>query len=443
DLPDAATAGMPVELSYATDLFDEASAAVIVERFVRLLRAVVADPRRPVGDIDLLTEFERRELAECSRGATAPPAEATLADLFAAQVRATPANTALADAVSGARIDYREFGAAVNRLARALIARGAGPGTVLAVSMRRGVDLLTTLYAVHAAGAAYLPLEPDHPAERVRAVLTTSGAAAVLTRPEDAADLPQDVPVWPLAELAADVRATDRPDTEPVTDTERVRPLRPADLAYVIYTSGSTGVPKGVAVPHAAVVNQIRWLCAHYGLGGDDVLLWRTPVTFDLSVWELFAAPACGATLVVAGPDDHRDPAAVARLIAEHRVTTVDFVPSLLAACLAVAAPGSGDSLRQVLCIGEALPAETARRCAEFGPAAIDNLYGPTEAAVSVTAHRVDVADEAAVPIGTPEAGVLVRVLDERLHPVPPGVTGELYLGGVQLARGYHERRAL
>ncbi|MGK8557862.1 non-ribosomal peptide synthase/polyketide synthase [Nocardia gipuzkoensis] len=436
--PDGEPGEMAVEFGYATDLFDEATITSVFDRYLLLLRAVVEDPARAVGDIDLLTSTEARELARYSTGGTTQAPSTTIADLFTAQAAATPDSTAVLDAEGGARLSYHEFAARVNSLARALIGRGVGPDTVVAVAMHRSVDLLVTLYAIHAAGAAYLPLDPDHPIERVRAVLAAARPRAVLARPADRASLPDDVPVWALDGLVAE-----RADASPVTDADRTRPLHPADLAYVIYTSGSTGVPKGVAVPHAAVVNQLRWMREHYRLGGDDIMLLRTPVTFDLSVWELFSALTCGAALVVAGPDAQRDPRAVADLVAEHGVTTVDFVPSLLSAFLEVAAAHEFPQLRRVLCIGEALPAETVRRFKDLSAARIDNLYGPTEAAVSVTAHRIDAVDGAAIPIGVPEANVVVHVLDSRLHPVPIGVTGELYLGGVQLARGYHDRPGL
>ncbi|MGW4282143.1 non-ribosomal peptide synthase/polyketide synthase [Nocardia sp. NPDC004750] len=426
---------MAVEFGYATDLFDEATVESMFDRYLLLLRAIVGDPTRAIGDMDLLTAEEAHRIAARSSGVRTQAPSATIADLFAAQVAATPEHPAVLDAAGGARLDYREFGARVNSLARALIRRGIGPETIVAVAMRRSVDLLATLYAIHAAGAAYLPLDPDHPADRVSSVLSAARPAAILTRTADRASLPGDVPVWTLGELEAE-----RLDGSALTDADRIRPLRPDDLAYVIYTSGSTGVPKGVAVPHAAVVNQLRWMRDHYRLGGGDVMLLRTPVTFDLSVWELFSAPTCGAALVVAGPDVHGDPREIARLMAEYHVTTVDFVPSLLAAFLEEATPDQFPDLRRVLCIGEALSAEIARRFRDFSDARIDNLYGPTEAAVSVTAHRIDVVEGAAVPIGVPEANVTVHVLDSRLHPVPVGVTGELYLGGAQLARGYHRR---
>lgn len=428
---------MAVEFSYATDLFDEATIISMVDRFVLLLRAIVADPARVVGDIELLTAHEAHELAVRETGGTTPPSSATIADLFAAQAATTPDSAAVLDSEDGVRLSYREFAARVNSLARSLIGRGVGPETVVAVAMRRSIDLLTTLYAIHAAGGAYLPLDPDHPLDRVRTVLAAARPRAVLTRPFDEANLPDDVPVWAFAELDAEYR-----DGSPVTDADRLEPLHPQNLAYVIYTSGSTGVPKGVAVPHAAVVNQLSWMREHYRLG-DDVMLLRTPVTFDLSVWELFCPLICGAKLVVAGANGSGDPDAMARLIAEHHVTTADFVPSLLSVFHETAAGRQFPDLRRVLCIGEVLSTETVRRFRDLSDARIDNLYGPTEAAVSVTAYRIDGIDGSAVPIGVPEPNVIAHVLDSRLHPVPVGVTGELYLGGIQLARGYHQRRDL
>uniref|UniRef100_UPI002456A14C non-ribosomal peptide synthetase n=1 Tax=Nocardia abscessus TaxID=120957 RepID=UPI002456A14C len=202
--PDGEPGDMAVEFGYATDLFDEATVTSMFDRYLLLLRAIVADPTRAVGDIDLLTEQETRQLAVRSVGTRTQTPAATIADLFAAQVAATPEHTAVFDAASGAQLDYRAFGARVNALARALIRRGIGPETVVAVSMRRSVELLATLYAIHAAGAAYLPLDPDHPIDRVRAVLAAARPGAVLTRPDDDAGLPGDVPVWTLAELAAE-----------------------------------------------------------------------------------------------------------------------------------------------------------------------------------------------------------------------------------------------
>ncbi|MGK8485768.1 amino acid adenylation domain-containing protein [Nocardia asiatica] len=230
-------------------------------------------------------------------------------------------------------------------------------------------------------------------------------------------------------------------DAKPVTDADRVAPLRAENTAYVIFTSGSTGRPKGVAVPHGAIANQLQWKAVEFGLDAADAVLLKTAATFDLSVWEFWSAAVCGGRLVIASPDGHRDPAYLNELMAREWVTTLHVVPSMLDALLTAGMP---DSLWRVLAIGEALPGSVAQRFLRENPRTeLFNLYGPTEAAVSITCHRVSDADRASVPIGSPEWNSRVVVLDARLRPVPVGVSGELYLAGVQLARGYFGRADL
>ncbi|WP_160098502.1 AMP-binding protein, partial [Rhodococcus sp. T7] len=208
----------------------------------------------------------------------------------------------------------------------------------------------------------------------------------------------------------------------PVTDADRVSPLWPGNTAYVIFTSGSTGRPKGVAVTHAAIVNRLVWMQGEYGLGSDDVVLQKTPVTFDVSVWELFWPLQVGARLVVARPEGHRDPGYLAGVIVEHGVTAVHFVPSMLAVFTAEPAAAGCASLRWVFASGEALAARTASRMRALVPGVgVHNLYGPTEAAVDVTFHEVTDADAVGVPIGVPVWNSQVFVLDGRLRPVPVG----------------------
>ncbi|MEU9388291.1 amino acid adenylation domain-containing protein, partial [Streptomyces sp. NPDC048279] len=217
-------------------------------------------------------------------------------------------------------------------------------------------------------------------------------------------------------------------------------PRRPA---YVIYTSGSTGRPKGVAVTHSGIVNRLLWMQDTYRLGADDRVLQKTPAGFDVSVWEFFWPLITGATLVLARPEDHQDPVHLAGLIERQRITTAHFVPSMLRAYLDEPAAAGRTALRQVMCSGEALPAPLAARFHQVLPGTrLHNLYGPTEASVDVTAHEVP-ADPAAVPIGRPVWNTRTYVLDGALNPVPPGVSGELYLAGVQLARGYLGRPGL
>ncbi|WP_455901807.1 non-ribosomal peptide synthase/polyketide synthase [Rhodococcus gordoniae] len=434
------TTGLRGALSYATDLFDPRTATAITERLVRLLETVTADPAVPVGDVDLLTADERRTVLEMWNATTADTGPiTTLGAVFAAQVAATPHAPAVT--VDGRTLGYADFDAVTNRLARRLLRAGAGPDRVIALAVPRSLELLVGMYAIVKSGAAYLPLDPEHPTERLRYVLDTAAPVAVLTTGDVAAAVP---------DTGAEVLRLDRLDL----DDESPAALTPADrpepagahLAYVIFTSGSTGRPKGVAVPHAAIVNRLRWMQHSYPLTATDTVVQKTPATFDVSVWEFFWPLQVGARLVVAAPGGHRDPGYLLRLFAEERVTVAHFVPSMLA--VFVDALHRHDrkpiALRHVFASGEALPAETAAALREaLPPTALHNLYGPTEAAVDVTAWTSTDTDHGAVPIGRPVWNTRTHVLDARLHPVPAGAAGELYLAGIQLARGYLHRPGL
>ncbi|MBF6229605.1 amino acid adenylation domain-containing protein, partial [Nocardia abscessus] len=434
-----AAAGIGGFFTYATDLFDRATVDGFAARFSRILAAVVADANTTVGDIELLADAERHDvLARWNATDQSVDASATLVSLLDASVAADPRATALvADAFDGERVEltYAELDARVNRLARHLISLGVGPESRVALALRRSVDLVVAMYAVAKSGGAYVPVDPDQAAERTSYILETAAPVCVLTNAE--AEFDTDVaPVVRIDELdLSDVAAT------PVTDADRVASLRPENTAYVIFTSGSTGRPKGVAVPHGAIANQLQWKNVEFGLDAADAILLKTAATFDLSVWEFWSAAVCGGRLVIASPDGHRDPAYLNELMAQEWVTTLHVVPSMLDALLTAGMP---DSLWRVLAIGEALPGSVAQRFLRENPRTeLFNLYGPTEAAVSITSHRVTLADETSVSIGAPEWNSRVYVLDGRLRPVPDGVSGELYLAGAQLARGYFGRADL
>ncbi|WP_222844245.1 non-ribosomal peptide synthetase [Aldersonia kunmingensis] len=425
-------------ITYATDLFDAATVQGFVDRFVRILQAVVADPDQPVGDIEVLDSVERAELV-FGWNDTAHPIDsgATLVSLFDAQVAATPDAVAL---VAGdIRLTYAEFDVRVNKLARWLISQGVRAESRVALAMRRSVDLVVAMYAVAKAGGAYVPVGIDQAAERTGHILEIAAPVCVLTTAADGLPTEGDAPVVAIDELDLS-RFADAP----VTDMERIEPLRPANAAYVIFTSGSTGVPKGVVISHAAIANQLQWKCAEFGMAGGDVTPLMTAATFDLSVWEFWSALVSGATLVITEPDAQRDPGVVNELIRAESVTTLHLVPSLLESLLTDADGELSPSVRQVLAIGEALPVSIAARFRRHNPSAqLFNLYGPTEAAVSATVHLVHDADDTVVPIGVPEWNTRAYVLDARLHPVPVGVPGDLYLAGAQLARGYDQRADL
>ncbi|WP_280400244.1 non-ribosomal peptide synthase/polyketide synthase, partial [Nocardia carnea] len=435
--PSGAPEGVSGYLTYATALFDEATVEGFADRFVRLLRAIVADPSVPVGDLEILAPAERTALAERNSTARELDSAATLVSLLETSVAADGAAVALVGA-DGTQVTYAELGARVHRLARYLIGRGVGPEVRVGLAIRRSVDLVVAMYAVSVAGGVYVPVDPDQAAERSEYILATAGPVCVLTNAETGFGT-GGVPVVVLDEL--DLGGF---DGAPVTDAERVAPLRASNTAYVIFTSGSTGQPKGVALPHAAVVNQLRYITSEFGLDAADAILLKTAATFDLSVWEFWTAAVCGGRMVIASPEGHRDPAYLNGLMRREGVTTLTVVPSMLDALLSADGTGVSTSLRRVLAIGEALPAATAQRMlADHPNIGLFNLYGPTEAAVSITTHRVTAADQVSVPIGVPQWNSRVYVLDGRLRPVPDGVSGELYLAGAQLAHGYFRRPEL
>ncbi|AEF42858.1 non-ribosomal peptide synthase/polyketide synthase [Hoyosella subflava] len=421
---------LPVAFTYSEALFDRDTAFEFAALLNRVLDAICADVHAIVGDLELVPALER-ETPELT-------AEyGTLVEMFEHQAQRTPDLLAFVGR-DGART-YRDFHARANQFARRLIACGLGPGHTVGIAMRPSERMLTVLHAVMKCGAAYVPLDIEHPPERIAHVMHVAGVGHVVA--DDGVQLPADTVRITFLE-----RELPHYSSAPVTRAERTRPLRPLDLAYIIFTSGSTGEPKGVAVPHAAVAHQITWMQSEYPIGPADTMLWKTPATFDLSVWEIWWPLAAGARVVIAEAGEHRDPRSVAALMSEFSVTTAPFVPSLLAAYLDTAEAGRCSSLQHVLCIGEPLPARLADRFRAICPAELHNLYGPTEAAVSIT-HLRDVThaatEWASVPIGEAEADCGVYILDRRLKRVPRGVIGELYVSGPQLARGYVARTGL
>ncbi|WP_233530075.1 non-ribosomal peptide synthase/polyketide synthase [Antrihabitans stalagmiti] len=421
-------------LTYATDLFDERSAMHLVSRLQRVLAAVGAKPAVRVGDIDILAPAEVE--ATFARNITdAVVSDVMLLDAFEARVAQSPGAVALR--FGGLSLTYAEFDGRVSRLARFLIEGGVGPESLVGLAIRRSLDLVVGMYAIVRAGGAWVPLDPDHPVDRIGHILETATPVCVLTTSRDRVEGLGSVPV-----VEIDVVDLSGFSAVPVAGSERLGAVRGDSPAYVIFTSGSTGKPKGVAVSHAAIVNQLAWMGAQYGLVESDVYLQKTATTFDVSLWGYFLPLQVGASVVVASPDGHRDPQYLAETIAAHGVTVTDFVPTGLSVFAGVADAELLSSLRLVFVIGEALPPETVSAFGSVCSAAVHNLYGPTEAAVSVT-YSPAVADGGSVPIGVPEWNTQVFVLDSRLRPVPDGVSGQLYLAGVQLARGYVGRAGL
>ncbi|MFT4047564.1 MAG: amino acid adenylation domain-containing protein [Solimonas sp.] len=408
-------------------------AAALAQRLERILQCAVAEPARPLSRYPLQSVAEERAVAAINATAQALP-PLTLRDALITQARRTPQALALRDAAVG--LTYAELRAQVCALAQALIAQGVRPGDIVAVALPRSARLGIALLAVIEAGAAYLPLDLSYPDERLAYMLGDArprlliSDAAARTR---CAALPGAPTLLGFDALLPDASAA--PDIT----------LTPAHPAYLLYTSGTTGRPKGVLVSHAAIVNRLLWMQHEYELGADDVVLQKTPSSFDVSVWEFFWPLIVGAQLAMAEPDAHRDPQQLVAAIEHYGVTCLHFVPSMLAiftASVETLYPQRPvcTSLRLTFCSGEALGTLQARAfIARFG-ATLHNLYGPTEAAIDVSYQPAAAAldgDAGSVPIGLPVWNTQLHVLDHALRPLPVGAPGELYLGGVQLALGY------
>ncbi|MCC9312327.1 amino acid adenylation domain-containing protein, partial [Kitasatospora sp. RB6PN24] len=403
---------------------------------VNLAASLVDGPESRLADVAVLDAAGRRQLVEEWNDTARPLVDATLPGLFAAQAARTP--DAVAVVFEGVELSYAELDARANRLARLLVGLGVGPESVVAVLMDRGVELVVSLLAVLKAGGAYLPVDPEYPAGRIEAVLADGTPVCVLSTTALEASVPDDVARVLVDHPLVASELAGLPAQAPVVQ------VLPAHPAYVIFTSGSTGRPKGVVVPHAGIVNRLAWMQELSGISAGDRVLQKTPFGFDVSVWEFFWPLVQGAALVLARPGGHREPAYLTGLIREQRVTVTHFVPSMLEAFLREPAAADCTGLRAVFCSGEALPAPLRDRFLELlDGVPLFNLYGPTEASVDVTAARCVAGDGVVVPIGGPVANTRVYVLDGSLSPVPVGVEGELYLAGVQLARGYVGRAGL
>jgi amino acid adenylation domain-containing protein/FkbM family methyltransferase len=419
-----------LEAHYATGLFDGATVRRWMGHLQTLLDAAAAGPGWPVRALPLMDEARRRQVLESWNGVPAAGAAGTpLHTRFERQADATP--HAVAVEAGGARVTYAELEARANRVAHALRAAGAGPDAVVGLCAERSPQMVVGMLGILKAGAAWLPLDPALPDDRLAFMVKDAAPRALLVHgPVPGALAAAGVPVVRMDPVEDDdALSTGRPDGGADADT----------LAYVIYTSGSTGRPKGVMIPHRGIGNRVAWAVETHRPGPGDAVLFKTPFTFDASVWEVFLPLWTGGRVVVARPGGHQDPAYLVDAVQRHGVTVLQLVPTMLQVLAARPGLERCATLRLLCCGGEAYPAALAREAARLLPsAALVNLYGPTEASIDVAAWRVRGGEDGShLPIGRPLAGTRLYVLDGALRPVPPGVAGELYAHGPGLARGY------
>ncbi|WP_431111402.1 amino acid adenylation domain-containing protein [Variovorax paradoxus] len=423
---------------YASELFEPATIERMTAHYVATLGALADDEGRAVGDIALLGAPEQAQLAAWSVNPHREPQLQPVHRLVEHHARQQPDATALLFADEA--LSFHELNRRANRLAHRLIALGVGPDVLVGIAMERSVEMVVALLGVLKAGGAYLPLDPDYPAERLAYMVQDSGIELLLAH--------RATRDWLHDRSSLTTLELDNLDLGGEPEADPGVALHGENLAYVIYTSGSTGKPKGAAIRHDALHSCMAWMQRTYGLTREDTVLHKAPFGFDVSVWELFWPLTAGARLVVANPGDQRDPARLVELIRRHQVTTLNFVPSMLQAFLAHEGIEASTRLKHIICGGEAMPAETQKETLQrLQGATLQNLYGPTETTIHVTRWTCrlhpDDGGQRLVPIGRPITDTRAYVLDGELNLVPRGVAGELYLGGVSLARGYLKRPGL
>ncbi|HEV3300843.1 MAG TPA: amino acid adenylation domain-containing protein [Planctomycetaceae bacterium] len=430
------------EMEYRTDLFDACTIQSMLAHFRVLLESIVEQPEDPISKLPLLTTSERHQLlVEWNETQIDYPKERCIPALFEEQVARTP--EAVAVVFETQRLTYRELNARANRLAHHLIGLGVGPETLVGLCIERSLEMVVGLVAILKAGGAYLPLDPEYPRQRLDETVADAMPSVLLSTTALSKRLAPAARVIALDAASFEASLSEASDRNPC-DADRVAPLRPKCPAYVIYTSGSSGRPKGAVIEHHSLVNHMAWMCHAYPLNERDRVLARTSINFDASVWELWLPLLSGASLCVASEETARDPYRLANYMDEQGVTIAQFVPTLLSAVRSTGA-GRPAQLRMVFAGGEPLAADLAEKVAASWQVPIINLYGPTETTIQVTHYRYEqgAAVSTTVPIGAPIGNARMYVLDDRLEPVPVGVTGELYIGGEGVGRGYLNRPEL
>jgi amino acid adenylation domain-containing protein len=405
-----------------------------------LVEALEHAPHTEALNLEIMPQAEQQRVLQDFNETAVPYArERLIHELFEQQVQRTADEIAVV--FEGECLTYAQLNARANRLARYLRARGVGPDQLVGICMERSIEMVVALLGILKAGGAYVPLDPNYPSERLEFMLNDAAPGVLLT---------QQALERKLRPVAVELVALDR-DWSTIAEhgCENLTPesigLRSDHLAYVIYTSGSTGRPKGAMNEHRALINRLQWMQDQYRLDVSDRVLQKTPFSFDVSVWEFFWTLMAGARLIIARPQGHQDPDYLRALIEQAQVTRLHFVPSMLQSFVANLRMGQCPSLRHVVCSGEELTASLQHQFFQRLPGVrLSNLYGPTEAAVDVTFWECRPEDRGPrVPIGRPISNTRMYVLDSRGRAVPIGITGEIYIAGAGVGRGYWNRAEL
>ncbi|HLJ26156.1 MAG TPA: non-ribosomal peptide synthase/polyketide synthase [Candidatus Angelobacter sp.] len=422
--------GLGCSIRYSTDLFESATLSRWVEQFKVLLAGIVANPEQSIANLPLLSAAEYRQLVEeWNQTESVYQREKLLTDLIEEQAERTP--TAIAASSEQGNLTYAELNAQSNQIARYLRRLGVGPESLVGMCMERSLEMVKGLLGILKAGGVYMPLDPAYPLERLLHIVADSKAPVTLVQERLVQELPPGSGT--LVKVDADWSLISQEDPGNLHTK-----LDVANLAYVIYTSGSTGGPKGAMNTHGGILNRLLWMQEVFGLQADDRVLQKTPICFDISLWEFLWPLLVGAELVIARPGTHLDAERLAGAVEDRKITTLHFLPSALHTFLQSASPEKCRSVRRVICSGEVLSPDLQSIFFERFQSDLHNLYGPTEAAVDVTFWFCKRNQERhSVPIGKPIANIQTYVLDELMHPTPVGVPGELYIGGAGLARGY------
>ena len=426
--------GLIAEMQCNRDIFSEQTMHAMLQNYSAFLQSIAEHPEWQTAELELLSDQERQKmLFQWNETSRRYPEGRCVHEVIEEQAKRNPRATALK--FEEQVLSYDELNARANQLAHYLAAKNIGPECRVGVCMERSVEMVVAILGVLKAGAAYVPFDPDYPVDRLQEMQQDSEAAIVLAQERF------------MHRCSALNAVAIEKEWQEISKFERQNPavlLQPENLAYVIFTSGSTGRPKGAMNTHGAIYNRLLWMQQEYSLGPQDQVMQKTPFSFDVSVWEFLWPLMTGAELIVARPGGHHDPSYLQEQIARHKITTIHFVPSMLAAFLKNGNMDRCRSLRRIICSGEALPEELAKECLEKIPAELHNLYGPTETAVDVThwmCHKEKLS--AGICIGQPIANTQMYVLDQRMNSMPVGVQGELYIGGTGVGRGYSKKSDL